>query len=240
MRRLLWLLLDVSSAGYLPGDFVPLLRRVQHNEQRTSWHEVPQRVTPRFMKDHSAVLDLIPADHPDREPYKISLALSGLELTTPWITVADGRGQYLTALELQLTASGDSVMALRTETEYAWPEEPPKHIVVRTVWEHAMEHDLTAALAWLFVLAACGVCALTYLTCRRHGAFATALLFGDAYDDEDHERERLVAASQRRRQGYSDDRPFVHDSPSSRFAYSDRAVRHERGGTRRRAHGHVD
>ena len=61
-----------------------------------------------------------------------SLALHGMQLVTPWITLADGQGRFLSHLELQLTASGDALTAVRWEGQYV-DEHPPDQISVHHV-----------------------------------------------------------------------------------------------------------
>ena len=97
-----------------------------------------------------------------------SLALQGLQLTTPWITVADGKGRFLSHLTLSLTASGGTLSAMRWDTLYV-DEEPPPHIIIGTVWDHAIEEDLATALGVLYVVAAALVLALAWRTCTAHG-----------------------------------------------------------------------
>ena len=167
------------ACSYVPGDPVPMMRRTQHNGKRTTWHEVPHRTTPRFLSDHRSTLDVrLPADAPS-EPFKISLALHGLQFVTPWITVADGKGRFLSHLQLLLTASGDELTSVRWDTEYV-EEEPPAHISVQTTWEHALEHDLESALTLLFVLCAALAVAIIYVTCSRHGRSTLSKLFADS------------------------------------------------------------
>jgi hypothetical protein len=120
-----------------------------------------------------------------RSLYHSSLALHGLQFVTPWITVADGKGRFLSHLELQLTAAGDALTAVRWETEYV-DEAPPNHISVHTKWEHALEHDLSSALTLLFLVAGCLVAALAYFTCRKHGGSTIAKLL---YDEDDYSGE---------------------------------------------------
>ncbi len=102
-----------GSASFLHGDALPMMRRVQHSGQRTEWSEVPHRIAPRFGVDRTVLLEALPADHPDTEPYKVSLALLGLEFTTPWITLSDGSGRYLERLDLSrsLNCSGPNAGA---------------------------------------------------------------------------------------------------------------------------------
>ena len=130
--------------------------------------------------DTTAVLEALPADLPAHEPFKISLALHGLQHVTPWITLSDGKGRFLASLELQLTALGDSLSGVRWETQYTEGEAPPERILLHTVWEETLEQDLTTALCWLLLLSAGLVCYLAYATCSRHDG-ALEKLFFDEY-----------------------------------------------------------
>ena len=171
-----------GSASFLHGDALPMMRRVQHSGQRTEWSEVPHRIAPRFGVDRTVLLEALPADHPDTEPYKVSLALLGLEFTTPWITLSDGSGRYLERLDLRLTSSGDTLSAMSYTEEHveAGGEfAPPLHISLHYTWGVADEHDLGAALTLLFVVATAAVGALVAFTCARHGAPLAARLAGD-------------------------------------------------------------
>jgi hypothetical protein len=179
-------LLAAAACSYLPGDPVPLMRRNQYGGKRTAWHEVPHRIA-RFLTDTTSSMEGIPTDAPSDEPFKISLALHGVQHTTPWITIADGNGHFLSHLQLLLTASGDSLTGVRWETQYA-ALEPPAHITVTTVWDEALEHDLALALGVLFLIGACILIVTIYITCCRHGGFALARLLADA-DAEHDERD---------------------------------------------------
>ena len=125
-----------------------------------------------------------------------SLALHGLQFVTPWITVADGKGKFLSHLELQLTASGDALTSVRWETEYV-EETPPAHISMHTTWAHALEHDLDSALTFLFAASACITLALLYRVVSKHGHLLSAWVadvFGEgelvAEDADDGHRAR--------------------------------------------------
>ena len=133
------------------------------------------------MQSHATI---IPLSH-TCSLHHSSLALHGLQFVTPWITVADGKGRFLSHLELQLTAAGDALTAVRWETEYV-DEAPPNHISVHTKWEHALEHDLSSALTLLFLVAGCLAAALAYFTCRKHGGSTIAKLL---YDEDDYSGE---------------------------------------------------
>ena len=165
-------------ASYLPGDPVPLSRRIQQNGRRSAWHEVPHRAAPRFLTDWRTTLDVPHADAADPEALKISLALHNLQFVTPWITVSDGKGRFLSHLDLSLTASGDALTAVRWEPEYV-EQEPPEHISVHTTWEHAKEHDLESALAFLFLSCAFISAWVLYTVCQKHGRSTLAKVFSD-------------------------------------------------------------
>ena len=95
-------------------------------------------MSPRFGIDRTVELDGVPHDLPPNEAFKVSFALLSLQVTTPWITVSTGTGRYLSHLELGLTASGDSVTAVRWSGEYLDEHDdsgPPQHIGLRLVWD---------------------------------------------------------------------------------------------------------
>ena len=56
---------------------------------------MPHTISPRFNQDRTVLLDGVPHDLAHDEPFKISFALTSLQVTTPWITVATGTGRYL-------------------------------------------------------------------------------------------------------------------------------------------------
>ena len=231
--------------AYLAGDPVPMMRRTQHSGRRTAWHEVSHRATPRFLTDRRATLDGAPPDLDDSEPFKISLALHGLQFVTPWITVADGKGKFLSHLELQLTASGDALTAVRWETEYS--DEPPAHVSVQTTWEHALEHDLESALALLFFLVACVAAVLAYATCSTHGRSTLAKLLSDPHPDRDlythaeHDEGSPgdLAAYRPQRSSYNDRRPYSMEHSRSR-AYGGGLAGRSGGGYQRSGRGKYD
>ena len=173
--------------AFMEGDAVPMMRRTLYGGQQTEWNEVPSYTQPRFLRDRTATLeqihrgDLLPG-----QPLKISFALHGLRFATPWIVVADGDGRFLSQLEFRLTALGDELAAVRWETQYD-DEEPPAHIIVRTVWDHATEHDLGAALTLAFAVAATTVLLLLWCTCARHGLPAVSLLFAEEPEPHRHQ-----------------------------------------------------
>lgn len=138
---MIMLSLGAGALAYLRGDAMPMMKRTQYEGQRTQWSELPHALTPRFLVDRTVLLDQIPAmlnGLVNDEPFKMSLALLGLEFTTPWITVADGNGLFLSHLELQLTAAGSSLASLRWSGVYQ-TEEPPAHIELRLRWDQSDE-----------------------------------------------------------------------------------------------------
>jgi len=183
-----WLL--AFSSQYLPGDPVPMMRRTQYKGRRTAWHEVPHRASPIFLTDRESILDVTALDVEDGEPFKVSLAFEHQEITTPWIAVADGKGRYLSHLELFLTAEGDSLAGYGLSRvlwrgEYV-EMEPPERVTMRTQWEHHKEIDLELALTMLFTVTAIITYGICFYTCKKHGAGAYAELFGDAEDEPAH------------------------------------------------------
>lgn len=145
-------LLAVLCSSFLRGDPLPLMIRSQVNEQRTQWREVPHDAAPRFGVKRSGIIhikELYAEDADHDAPQKISLALLGMQFSTPWIAAADGQGRFLSMLRMRLTASGDTVAGVRWEPEYTL-EEPPPHVEIATEWEHVVEEDTASALGLLF------------------------------------------------------------------------------------------
>jgi hypothetical protein len=116
-----------------------------------------------------------------------SLALDGLHHTTSWITLADGKGRFLSDLELQLTATGDAVTAFRWEAQYV-DTQPPPYISVRSVWSLSVEWALGEALGLLFLVVVLVLLLLGCLTCGQHGALAVDQLVEGTESDDDGRR----------------------------------------------------
>ena len=114
-----------------------------------------------------------PLSHPWSGHLRSSLALNDMQYTTPWITIADGKGRFLSHLDLQLTAAGAPLSALSWQTQYVL-EAPPEHITLRMVWEQADELNVGLALDVLFGVCAIITLALLWLTCARYGDAAIA------------------------------------------------------------------
>lgn len=159
------------------GDAVPMLRRTQFKGERTEWLELPRASQPRFLRDRTTTLEHVQADL-QGETHKLSIAIHGLRFVTPWIVVADGRGRFLSHLELRLTALGNDLSAMRILDAH-YVDERPEHIAVRTVWEQANENDLASALALTFAAAALLATVLLCWTCTRHGSPAFAMLLDE-------------------------------------------------------------
>ena len=188
-------LLTSALHSYLPGDPVPMMRRTQQKGRRSAWHEVPHRISPRFLTDHDSILDVALTDVAD-EPLKVALALHGLDFVTTWITVADGKGKFLSHLELLLTASGDALTGVRWETEYV-DDEPPAHVSVHTAWNHEADADLDSALNALFYISALITILLVYFVCRDHYAAFAELLGDEEHDEALDEQQRALGTQQR-------------------------------------------
>ena len=185
-------LLLVSSVGatsYEPGDVVPMMRRTQYKGQRTEWHDVPSRSRPHFLCDRSSSLEFETAalqhDHAEGEPYKLALALDGLNHVTPWVTIADGKGRFLAHLELTLTALGDEISSMRWATQYV-DEEPPSYIVVRTVWMHDKEIDEGLAFTVMFGFSAIITIGLFAWSCWMHGRPVYEKLMMELQEADEH------------------------------------------------------
>lgn len=175
-----------AAASFDQGDAVPMLRRTQFKGERTEWLELPSASQPRFLRDRTTTLE-----HVQAETHKLSIAIHGLRFVTPWIVVADGKGRFLSHLELRLTALGNDLSAMRILDAQYVDNERPEHIAVRTVWEQANENDLASALALTFAAAALLATVLLCWTCTRHGSPAFAMLM-----DEEQEAPRRAQQQQ--------------------------------------------
>eukprot|EP00965_Chrysotila_dentata_P192092 6174969-Pleurochrysis_carterae.AAC.3 len=79
-----------------------------------------------------------------------SFSLAGQQFITPWLSIADGHGNFLSRLQLTLVASGGLVYAARWSEEQVL-EEPPDRVVLDVRWEHHLHEDLASGLGLLFV-----------------------------------------------------------------------------------------
>ena len=170
-----------AAASFDQGDAVPMLRRTQFKGERTEWLELPSASQPRFLRDRTTTLEHVQADL-EGETHKLSIAIHGLRFVTPWIVVADGKGRFLSHLELRLTALGNDLSAMRILDAQYVDNERPEHIAVRTVWEQANENDLASALALTFAAAALLATVLLCWTCTRHGSPAFAMLMDEGQE----------------------------------------------------------
>ncbi|KAL1507699.1 hypothetical protein AB1Y20_007312 [Prymnesium parvum] len=154
--------LALGAAAAVRGDAMALLKRTQHNGQRTAWSELPHDLSPRFGVPRIVQLHGVPHDLPADEPFKIAFALHSMEAMTSWISVATGDGRYLSSLELSLTAAGGEVRGIEWSGEYSdeADAEPPAHIELRFVWDSEQESDVGVALS---LLCCCCCCLLIYL-----------------------------------------------------------------------------
>ena len=176
----------LTLARHERGDPVSLLRRTQHGGQRTQWAEVPHSASPRFFESRTMFVDALPEDVPEDEPYKVAFALLSQQFETPWMTISDGAGRFLDHLRLTITASGNTVTAVRWEEEHRTGGSPPHSVPIHVTWEHALHEDAASALGLLLGLVAL---ALLVLMCRtvqksaRDDGWAAAAAAGVAGDD---------------------------------------------------------
>jgi len=194
-------LLASLSDAFSHGDRVSMMRRSQYRGQRTDWHEVPHRSMPRFLQDTDSTLVLPASVIGSGEPFKMQLALHGLQLATPWITLSDGQGRFLSHLDLFLRASGDSIAAVHCEMQFVDESAgAPEHITLHTTWDRTLTLELSAALGALLLLSGAMAVALAWHTCQRHGGSALAKVL-DEPDVDEPVGTHAVRASHRLQQG---------------------------------------
>lgn len=189
---------QTAAHSFQRGDAVSCMRRTQYNGTRTGWAELPYSAVPRFGVDSSRSIDVMDgalvADQAGADSHKMSVALLGMQFVTPWIVLAEPGGRRLEVLELRLTASADSVTAMRWESEYAETGAEvvptaagfalPGRILLRVRWDFAEEQQPAAALAVVLVSCALMAAVLLVGTCSQHGA----ALWSATEEREVHER----------------------------------------------------
>ena len=101
-----------------------------------------------MLEGHTAGISTAPG-----EEIKIQLSYSDSRFTTPWITVADGHGKYLSQLDIRFLHADGDISSLAWEGKWgevgAGDQHPPP-AVVRYVWEEASDTDLEGGLIAIF------------------------------------------------------------------------------------------
>ncbi|KAG8462133.1 hypothetical protein KFE25_011583 [Diacronema lutheri] len=157
-----------SAPRFHTGDLLPVMKRSQFRGERSEWREVPHEACPRFERPSVVALLALPADFipPDEgvagaTEYKMAFSFLNEQFQTPWITIADGRGQYLTQLVFTLEHAGDQVTDVSWELVYDAPSKPPPSVHLEYQFVDAAEADprtaLTAMFAGSLLLAALSV-----------------------------------------------------------------------------------
>jgi len=165
-----------SGLRFLPGDPITVLKRSQYRGERSSWREIPHDACPRFERFTVVALHALPADFAVDEPpgagsdYKMAFSFLNEQFQTPWLTIADGRGHFLTHLIFTLEKAGDRVTDISWQTVYDVPNAAPPHVQIEYEFANASEEDPRTALTALFV----GSLALAVL--------AAAIVVGDSVE----------------------------------------------------------
>ncbi|EFN54175.1 hypothetical protein CHLNCDRAFT_17489, partial [Chlorella variabilis] len=165
----LLLLLVASCRGteFQEGDFVPSARRAQFHGQRTHWHDILGQHCPKFgVKRLVAVPLPQPLGYKAADDYKVQFSFDGDRHLTPWLPVIGKRAASPPYVEVELTRSGDSIVAVSASV-YQLDEEDqaqhaplvreflnathwPKHLLVHYTWHTRHEEDEEAGLLVLF------------------------------------------------------------------------------------------
>lgn len=158
---LLWRLLLLGRAAtshaqrFRTGDPLPVMKRSQFRGERSEWREVPHDACPRYEQPGVISLHALPADFASPggglPEYKMAFSFLNDQFQTPWITIADGRGQFLTHLVFTMEHAGDAVTDVRWQTIYGAPSEAPPHVQLEYEFVDAAEQDPRTALTALFV-----------------------------------------------------------------------------------------
>lgn len=156
------LLIGLASRGTLRfrrGDALPVMRRTEHRGERSAWAEVPHDSCPRFERPGVVAWRALPADFgsadslpPAPAEYKTAFSFLNEQFQTPWITLADSAGTYLTHLVFTIEHAGDHVTDVTWETLYDRPASgPPAHVRLEYQFVDATEEDPRTALTVLFI-----------------------------------------------------------------------------------------
>lgn len=164
---MLWLLLFVVTnvLSYRHGDAVSMLRREQFQELRTKWMGMVGKDCPRFGMDHTVLINpsSLLGPFPGRnatdlasEPFKISFSFANDQHLIPWITVSDGRGQYLDLIRIVFSHTGGYLTGVRWTTEYhpINAAHTPPNIQMNYHWEEHRTVDIEGGLLFLFIVIA--------------------------------------------------------------------------------------
>lgn len=146
-----------SAPRFRAGDPLPVMKRSQYRGERSDWREVPNSACPRFERPAVISLLALPADFATAgeglagaPEYKMAFSFLNEQFQTPWITIADGRGQYLTHLVFTFEHAGDQVTDVSWQTIYDAPSKPPPHVHLEYQYVNAAEEDPRTALTILF------------------------------------------------------------------------------------------
>lgn len=146
-----------SSLRFRRGDALPVMRRTQHRGERSAWAEVPHDSCPRFERPGVIAWQALPADFGSNDSlappeYKTAFSFLNEQFQTPWITIADSAGTYLTHLVFTIEHAGDQVTDVTWETIYdRRATGQPAHVRLEYQFVDATEEDPRTALAVLFI-----------------------------------------------------------------------------------------
>lgn len=152
------------------GDVVPVMKRSQYMGERSPWREVPYDASPQFERSSVVTLHALPpdfaTDNEAPEEFKMSFSFLNDQFITSWITLADGKGAFLTHLLFTIEHAGDQVTHVSWQTWYDESDAPPEHVSLEYRFVDAAQQDPRSALTALFatsllcsvigLVAACG------------------------------------------------------------------------------------
>jgi hypothetical protein len=146
-----------GSLRFRRGDALPVMRRTEHRGDRSAWAEVPHDSGPRFERPGVIAWQALPVDFGSDDSlappeYKTAFSFLNEQFQTPWITIADSAGTYLTHLVFTIEHAGDQVTDVNWETLYDRPASSrPAHVRLEYQFVDASEEDPRTALTVLFV-----------------------------------------------------------------------------------------
>jgi hypothetical protein len=171
---LLFLSMPRPAHAFRAGDHVSALMRTQHGALRSEWAPLLARDAPRFgiarrveLRPLQDANDVDGVDNTD--VFKIAFSFIDDSFLSPWLTLCDGKGGYVTHVGVVLTHAGGIVRKVTTTAEpLQYANGKPEHVVVHFQWDEVTEFDsggavnlvLVVALGVAWFAAAFAVCSL--------------------------------------------------------------------------------
>jgi len=150
------ILLPVCSA-YMHGDTVSMLQRTQYKNYRSEWIDVLGKEAPKFGMDRTVKIHAgDPAQAYDTtEELKLMFSFDHDRHLTSWITVMDGKGNYLNYVEIDFTYSGDYIRSIKWVADYHENTEMntrPDFVFLRFHWHEFSDTDVASGVDFLLVV----------------------------------------------------------------------------------------